>query len=354
MSSVSALAPSRPALANAGIMAMVTRWLPGIALCAAISLAAWRVQLVGERVLGRPWLEALVLAIVIGAAVRAAWRPGERWRDGVALCSKQMLELAVALLGESLQVTILVRAGAALFLGIVAVVTVGILAGYALSRLFGLSPRLSLLVACGNAICGNSAIAAVAPLIGAEPDDVASSIAFTAVLGVIVVLLLPLTLGALGMSEYQYGVLAGLTVYAVPQVLAATFPVSALSGQVATMVKLARVLMLGPVVVALSVWHPAARVGRARTSLGQIVPWFIIAFLVLAAARAVGILPDALIAGSRRLTGVLMVLSMAALGLGVDVRVLGRVGSRVTAAVSASLVVLIAASIICIRLIGLR
>ena len=112
---------------------------------------------------------------------------------------------------------------------------------------------MSVLVACGNSICGNSAIAAVAPVIGARADDVASSIAFTAVLGVVVVLGLPLLVPVLDLSLTQYGTLAGLTVYAVPQVLAATVPVSAISAQLGTLVKLVRVLMLGPVVVLLPV-----------------------------------------------------------------------------------------------------
>ena len=89
-------------------------------------------------------------------------------------------------------------------------------------------------------------------MIGAESDDIASSIAFTAVLGVLVVLGLPLLVPLLRMSLTQYGVLAGLTVYAVPQVLAATLPIGALSNQVGTVVKLVRVLMLGPVVLGLS------------------------------------------------------------------------------------------------------
>src|SRR6202162_621297 len=113
------------------------------------------------------------------------------------------------------------------------------------SRAVGLPIRLSILVACGNSICGNSAIAAVAPVIGADSDDIASSISFTAVLGVVVVLGLPLLVPILQLSLTQYGVLAGLTVYAVPQVLAATLPIGELSNQVGTVVKLVRVLMLG-------------------------------------------------------------------------------------------------------------
>ena len=124
---------------------------------------------------------------------------------------------------------------------------------------------MAILVACGNSICGNSAIAAVAPVIGADSDDVASSISFTAVLGVIVVLTLPLLVPILHLSLTQYGVLAGLTVYAVPQVLAATLPIGALSNQVGTVVKLVRVLMLGPVVLGFSLLAGGLRTAaRAR------------------------------------------------------------------------------------------
>ena len=93
-----------------------------------------------------------------------------------------------------------------------------------IGRALGLNKKLATLVACGNSICGNSAIAAAAPVIDAEPRDIASAIAFTAVLGVIMVLALPLALVGLGMTGAQYGVLSGLTVYAVPQVLAAAQP----------------------------------------------------------------------------------------------------------------------------------
>ena len=301
-----------------------------------------------------------MIAILAGIAIRSVWEPGPRWRIGIAFSAKQLLEVAVMLLGASISLSALVASGPALLTGIVATVAIALIASYAIGRLLGLPARMSILIACGNAICGNSAIAAVAPVIGASGDDVASSIAFTAILGVLVVLGLPLLIPLLGTTPTEYGVLAGLTVYAVPQVLAATVPVSLVSTQVGTLVKLVRVLMLGPVVLGLSLLAPRLRdepgaPAGARKKLGffKLVPWFILGFLALATARSLGLVPDAALAPLTRTAGILTVIAMAALGLGVDVRVVARVGGRVTLAVTASLGILLLVSIALVRGLGI-
>jgi len=339
--------------------------LPGLALCALIAATASALEFLEVRLTGRAWLEALVLAILIGAAVRTAWTPSERWLGGIAFSAKAVLEIAIVLLGASLNVAMIVAAGPSLLLGIALVVALALIFSFLIGRALGLPKRMAMLVACGNSICGNSAIAAVAPVIGAKSADVASSIAFTAVLGVVVVLGLPFLVPLLTLSDLQYGMLAGLTVYAVPQVLAATAPVSAAAVQVGTLVKLVRVLMLGPVVLVLSLFgkrlcqeagEPASSAGsgpaRQRIAVGKLVPWFIIAFLAMAGLRSHGFIPEAALAPIARIATVLTIISMAALGLGVDVRVVARAGLRVSAAVTLSLIVLAAVSLGLIHLLG--
>ena len=350
---MSARASAKEALA--GVRARtdeVPSLVPGILLCFGITLLAVSVQKVEEHATGHPYVEALVIAILLGIAVRTAWAPSERFRSGIAFSAKQVLEVAVTLLGASISLGAIVASGPALLTGIIGTVVLAITASFAICRVLGLPARMAILVACGNAICGNSAIAAVAPVIGADSKDVAASIAFTAVLGVLMVLGLPLFIPLVGLSEHQYGVLAGLTVYAVPQVLAATVPVGLLSTQVGTLVKLVRVLMLGPVVVAFSLLAsrlPPEGAGTKprprRLGFTKLVPWFILGFLTLAALRSLGLIPDAASRPVTQLAGFLTVVSMAALGLGVDVRVLARVGGRVTLAVTGSLLVLLAVSL---------
>ena len=325
--------------------------LPGVLLASAIALAAWLLQRAEVALFRHAVVEALVLAILIGMLVRTAWVPPKRFESGIAFTAKQVLETAIVLLGASVDLPLLLRAGSALVVAILLVVFSGLIGGYAIGRALGLNPKLATLIACGNAICGNSAIAAVAPVIGAEKEDVASSIAFTAVLGVVVVLTLPLLIPVLGLDHYQYGVLAGMTVYAVPQVLAATFPVSALSGEVGTLVKLVRVLLLGPTVVFFALRN--RKIGEERLEAGSFVPWFIVGFLVLAAARSMGAIPADVAGPVREVSRWMTVAAMAALGLGVDVRVLGKVGGRVILAVTGSLLVVVTASASLIYLFGI-
>jgi uncharacterized integral membrane protein (TIGR00698 family) len=331
---------------------LLKRLAPGLLVTLLIGLASFLVAEGETRVIGHPVIEALVVALRLGMFIRLAWRPGAAFDPGIRFAGKQLLELSVVLLGISVDLPLLVRAGPALGIAIVCIVVLGLALGQLIARGLGLRPRLATLVATGNAICGNSAIAAVAPVIGADAEDVASSIAFTAILGVIVVLGLPLLIAPLGLSHYQYGVLAGLTVYAVPQVLAAAFPVSVLSGEVATLVKLVRVLMLGPVVLYFAL---RARDVHGKTpSFATLVPWFIVGFLLLAGLRAGGVIPASWVAPTRLVSMYLTILAMAALGLSADLRSVAKAGSRVIGAVSLSLLLLIVLGIAFIHLLAIR
>ncbi len=320
----------------------------GVALCLAITLASIVVQEFEVWLLGVPYVEALVIALLLGMAVRAFWTPGRRWVSGISFSAKQLLEVAVMLLGASLSLAAIAASGPLLLAIVVAIVVVSLIFSYGVSRALGLSQKISILIACGNSICGNSAIAAAAPVINANSDDVGASISFTAILGVLTVLGLPLLVPLLDLSFKQYGILAGLTVYAVPQVLAATVPVSFVSAQVGTLVKLIRVLMLGPVLIGLTLIM-RGKEGRSLAAPGRSpltwVPWFIPAFLALAALRSLGLVPDFAIGPIAKIAGFLTVVSMAALGLGVDLALVGGAGARITAAVILSLVLLIVVSL---------
>jgi uncharacterized integral membrane protein (TIGR00698 family) len=333
----------------------IKKTLPGLLLCALVTAGAFALEAAESRLFGRAWLESLVLAILLGSAVRTFHRPAARYDEGIHFGAKILLEVAVVLLGATVSAGAILEKGPALIGGIATVVVLAIAASYAIGRAARLPKKMAILIACGNSICGNSAIAAVAPVIDADGKDVASAIAFTAVLGVVVVLGLPFLVPLLSFSSVQYGIFAGLTVYAVPQVLAATTSVSLTSVHIGTLVKLVRVLMLGPVVLMLSVFGPMLGIKPAGTRivLSHMVPWFIVGFLALMALRSCGLVPVVLLKPAGLSANLLTIMSMAALGLGVDARAVLEAGGRVTGVVVLSLLVLFAISIALIKLLGI-
>jgi len=312
--------------------------LPGIALSVLVALGAEALEGLETAFFGRAWLEALVLAIILGAAVAHLLGGRGSFRPGISWSAKLPLETAIVLIGASISVEAIAGAGPLFVILVAALVVAGIVTSLAIGGLLGLDRKVALLVACGNSICGNSAIAAVAPVIAADGDEVASAIAFTAVLGVAAVLLLPALGALLGLLPRGYGVFAGLTVYAVPQVIAATAPVSAISLQLGTLTKLVRVLMLGPVIFAIAIF--ARRGGAARPRLGTLVPWYIVGFLAAMALRSFGLVPAGVEAPVGSIAALLTVLAMAALGLSVDLRSVLAGGGKVIAAATLSLLVL--------------
>ncbi|TDH38472.1 putative sulfate exporter family transporter [Pseudohoeflea suaedae] len=328
---------------------------PGLFLAIVVSLAAFGAEILETRVLGDRYLENLVLAILIGALIRSAGRLPRAFEPGIHFAAHSVLEAAIVLLGATISLQALEAAGGALIFGIVAAIILTLLISYGLGLALGLHSKLALLVACGNSICGNSAIAAAAPVINADADDVAASIAFTAVLGVVVVLALPLLSLVVELDAVSFGVLSGMTVYAVPQVLAATQSGGTLAVQTGTIVKLIRVMMLGPVIFLLGLIGPQ-REGRETTErfrLHTMVPWFIIGFAAMMGLRLSGVVSDEASVQFGSISNVLTVLAMAGLGLGVDVRELAHSGGRVILTATLSIVVLALLAFALIGLLGL-
>lgn len=313
--------------------------LPGLGLAIGITILALLAERLQRQWLGWVMLDGLVLAILAGIGVHTLFGLAPRFRAGVQFAARTVLEIAIVLLGGTISAGAVLQIGPVMVAAIALIVVIALALSYGIGRALGLDTRLATLVACGNSICGNSAIMATAPVIKAPAEAVAASIAFTAALGVLVVLFLPLGFGLLGVSEWQYGVIAGLSVYAVPQVLAATVPVGVMSTQIGTLVKLIRVLMLGPVVLCIGLVQ--GRHAKSTLSLSMLVPWFIIGFLLMMTARSAGLLPEAALPALQSASGALTLISMAALGLSVDLRTVAASGGRVLAAGFLSIVALI-------------
>jgi uncharacterized membrane protein YadS len=147
--------------------------------------------------------------------------------------------------------------------------------------------------------------------------------------------------------------LAGLSVYAVPQVLAAAAPFGLVAIQTGTVVKLVRVLMLGPVILALSLVFRDRTRPAGRPGLHRLLPWFIVGFVAMIGLRSLDLFPQGFLLPIAAASSLLTVISMAALGLQTDIRAVARAGGRAIATVTLSLAALVLLSLSLIRLLGL-
>ena len=311
--------------------------LVGLAACVAIAAIA---RLIGSALqLGLETALALVLGLGAGAA--ASVRP--RLIPGATLASRYALRIGITLLGARLTLGQLLATGAASIVGIVLVVSVALLLGTWLARRLSLVPPLSALITVGMAICGNSAILALSPIIGAKHRDTAYAVSTITIFGLIGVLLLPVVGRLFHMSDPVFGTWAGLAVNDTAQVVAAGYAFSPGAGDIATVVKLTRNLAILPVLLG-ATWLVARSASTERPATGpapsrmtlvaRAVPWFVVGFVVVAALRSVGLLDAPLPSGGTladlcsTLAALLILIALAGVGMATDVRSLSAVGGR--------------------------
>ena len=226
------------------------KYFSGILICLIIGLATHFIY----HFFALKILDPMIAALIIGIFFRVVKPNLGSLGIGITWSGKSLLEFAVMLMGANIAINEIFESGFSLLVIILLAVSIGMLVSYFVGhKLLGLDKKVSTLIGVGNSICGNSAVVAVAPVIGALPSQIAAVIGFSAILGMLQIILLPLIFSNFGINNYDYGVIAGISVYAVSQVVAASSIVSDFSTKVATTVKLTRVLLLGPLVVLLGI-----------------------------------------------------------------------------------------------------
>lgn len=290
--------------------------LPGLLLSCVIAAAAWLLSGWLSRWL---LLEALVIGILLGIAVSAVLGSRAVLKPGVGFSARTLLELAIILLGFKLSFAKLAALGGPALLGVVLFVPLIVLAAIPLGRLFGLSPKLAVLIGVGSGICGSSAIAAVAPVIRADDEDAALAVSGLSVLGAGAVLLFAAFTHSIPLSDTQWGVWAGLSMQAVPNAIAAAFARSTEAGDVGTIVKMARVALLAPIALGLAWWFSRSSSGNPDgEAAAPGVPLYVILFVLAGALNSTGWLPELASTRCAQASSILMLVAMSALGLQVD------------------------------------
>lgn len=295
--------------------------LPGLLLSGLVALAA---LLLNRAV---PFASPLLVAILAGAiAVNVVDLPSSL-RPGLAFAARTLLRAGVALLGLQLVLTDIAALGLGMIAEVVAIVAGGIGLTLLVGRWLGVGANQRLLIACGFSICGAAAVAAVDGVADVEEEEVATAVALVVLFGTLLIPVVPLGAGLLGLSQVQAGAWAGGSIQEVAQVVAAAGLVGGGALKVGVVVKLARVLLLAPVLALIAV---RSRSGQARAAGRRppLVPLFVAGFLAAAVVRTTGVLPAAALAGGKVLETALLTAAMFALGCGVHLASLRRVGGR--------------------------
>lgn len=326
MDGVTAPAPTPNTERPADPAGAATSVWPGLLLCLAAAAVAYGVQQM------IPGLSALLVAILLGVLVSHAVRLPQVLKPGIKVAAKRVLRIGIVLLGLQLALNDILDLGWAM-LGVVVVIVAGGLVGTVwLGRLLRLPTAQALLIGCGFSICGAAAVAGVEGIIEREDEDVATAIALVVVFGTLMIGIAPLALALFGdLSTYDQGLIAGGSIHEVAQVVAAGGLIGGGALSAAVVVKLARVLMLAPVVTVLGLLERRRTAGAAPGSDAArppLVPLFVAGFLAAALLRTFVPMPGLALATGEQLQVLLLSAAMFALGLGVHVSMLRKAGIR--------------------------
>ena len=352
---------------------------PGLLFAAAGVAVAYAVSAPFDMV--GPMVAAIVLGVVVGNVARVP----SVLEPGLAVASKRVLRIGIVVLGLRLSLHDVAGLGAGMILTVIAVVAGGIVTGVAIGRALGIGRRQRLLIACGIAICGAAAVAAVAGGLGGRADggvgadgegggnrgrdggkagagaganteavgepglreSVAAAIALVVVFGTLMIALVPMLGHALGLTDMEVGMWGGASVHEVAQVVAIGGSVGGAALGAAVVIKLGRVLMLAPVMAVLgAVERRRIRAaGGGDVDLPPIMPLFVAGFLAMVAVRSTGVVPQGVLDAAGVAEQLLLGAAMFALGVGVRFSLIRKVGGAP--------VVMAAAATVVVAVIGL-
>ena len=270
----------------------------------------------------------LSVALLLGIAWRATAGLPAGTGAGIKFSAKTLLRLGIVLLGARLNYGLVMSAGPKILLIDVAVIVVGITVIYWLAKRFGLPRDLSMLMAVGTSICGASAVAAASTVTKSDESTTTLAVAMMGILGTLGVFFYIAVAPVLGLSNEALGVLSGSTLHEVAQVMAAAFTWGTESGDMGTLVKLTRVVMLAPALLVVGYFfHRGSAGGGLKYSWKEPpIPYFVLGFLVLGGVNSLGWLAPVVQNVLTQASIFLMALAMAGMGLNTDLKMIRKTG----------------------------
>jgi len=286
----------------------------GILLAFFIAVPAW---LLGGRfpVIGSP-----VLGILFGMLVALFNRPAY-FEAGITYSSKKILKYAIILLGFNMPLGQIFTVGGETLVLMIFTLSAAFLAAYGFGKLLHIERHANILIGVGTAICGGSAIAATAPVISADDEEVAKSISTIFLFNVIAAFLFPALGHLFGMTDHFFGLWAGTAINDTSSVVAAGYAYSDAAGDLAVVVKLTRTLMIIPVTLVLAILESKRQHKQHAETFhfSEIFPWFVVGFLLTACLGTLltsyTSIDQNILASLAKLGKFLIVMAMAAIGL---------------------------------------
>lgn len=271
-------------------------------------------------------LEALTIAIVLGIAYNNTVGTQRMLIPGVQFSLKKLLKVGIVLLGFKLNFQVLFDLGPKILLLVIGYVLCALGLSLLIGKRLGLSRQLAALVGVGTCICGASAVVAMAPCIEAKEEDSVLAVSIVSFLGALGVLAYSaIAVSPMAPTPLQYGIWSGLSLHGVAHAIAAAFAMGEQAGEIGTLVKMARVLMLVPVSVGLSLLFRKNDGSLKRASFPTYVLFFIVAGLI----NTSGILPVWLVQILGKLSNWMIMMAMTAMGLSVNGKSLIKRGANV-------------------------
>ncbi|WP_219999878.1 YeiH family protein [Halomonas sp. LBP4] len=301
-------------------MSAVPRVGQGVLVCVTIALAT---TFIADHY-GGP---TLLYALLFGMSLHFLSEEG-RCVAGIEFAARTILRLGVALLGVRITIEQVTELGVGPVLTVVAGVSLTILMGVALARLLGLHRDMGLLTGGSVAICGASAalaLSAVMPRHETSERNTILTVVGVTTLSTMAMVTYPLIVGVLGLSDDQAGIFLGGTIHDVAQVVGAGYMISESTGDVSTFVKLLRVAMLVPAVMAFMFLFRHTRNAEGKGKV-PMLPGFLVAFVMLVIINSLGLIPPLVTEGFTNLSRWCLVTAIAALGIKTSFQKLAVVG----------------------------
>lgn len=301
---------------------------PGVLTAALAALISWALaKLLGSWI---PGVSALLLAILLGIIWRNTLRVPQALQPGLAFAAKPLLRIGIVLLGFQLSLVDIAALGWGVIVVIVAAVLGTFLMTVWLGRRLRIPTKLTLLIASGFSICGAAAVAGADSVLKPKHEHSATALGLVVLNGTLMIGIMPIIFILFQVDPVTAGVWTGASVHEVAQVVAVGQTLGAQSLKVAVTVKLGRVLMLAVVLAILAVYmrRDAVRPESSGVKRPPIVPLFVLGFAAAMLLRTTGIIPAELLTVIGVAQTLLLTAAMFALGMGVHLKSLVKVGGR--------------------------